>query len=1144
MKSARFVCPLIRPAISTALAQIALRSSRFAFSRTGISCQGQARADHRGYSEKASSSTGMASSAIAKQIAHATLVCLSYLLIGTICHAQTSFPGDFLGGLASGTFDTWGIATGDFNGDGKLDIATVSLNENTLNVFLGNGDGTFTGGFTYTFTGPNSPMSVIAADVHGEGKLDLIVTCYNSLNVNGGGTVSVFFGNGDGTFSHDADYVVNNRPVSVIAADFNGDGSLDLAATVNDAGTVAILINNEDGTFQAPVSYAASTGAYWLAVGDFNEDGNLDLAVTNYCITGQSPIVCTGSYIGTISVLLGNGDGTFQTASSFPAGTAPNGIAAAALSQGGNTDLLVTDASDGSLLVLLGNGNGTFQTPVTYPADAGSGDGSFLTTGDFNRDGKLDVIASGLSLVEFLGNGDGTLQQAVDYYRSSSGYPYFQVAGGDFNGDGRPDIAVGFNFVFSVFLNAGGTTRQPTTTTVQTINNGCGNATVTANVASGGQTPTGTLTLQLDGQYYTPAQFGSLNSSGNASLNLSALSVGLHTIVVVYSGDSLTQGSINSSSVNIQPAASSTALSSNPNPSLVGQFVTFTAEVTVPSSSQGCLSGSVEFLDGTTVLGSSQLYQGYASLMTSALAVGNHSITAKYLGSTYVAPSVSPVLVQVVGAAANVVFNPTSLSFPSTPVGQSSPAQPVTLTNTGTLPLTIASISASGDFSETNNCGTTVAGGQSCTINVTFTPTQGGARSGDITVDDNASSGQQMVPLTGTGLGPGITLSPSSLTFSNQGVGTTSPPQTVALTNSGNATLTISSLGITGPGSNDFGQTNNCGRSLVAGATCQIMVTFTPVSEGSFNAAISISDNLPGSPQLVPLSGSTLPGPGVSLSPSSISFSSQYVGTSGLPQTVTLTNTGNAALTITAINTTAADFGELSTCGNSVAVGASCSIGVFFDPTATGTRSGALTITDNAPGSPQSVPLTGTGQDFSLAPGSQSSATVAPGQTASYQVAVAPGGGFDQTVSLSCGGAPAQSTCSVSPSSVKLSGSAATATVTVTTAGGSAGLTQPINGPGSNMFGLWVALSGALGLAMMLSLGRWGRERRPPRLLYRLAFLCLLSAGVTMSACGGGNSGRGGGGTQAGTYNLTVTGTFTSGSTNLTHKTNLTLVVQ
>jgi hypothetical protein len=916
-----------------------------------------------------------------RRLALAIMLWLSYLFAGDVCPAQTSFPGDFLGGLPSGSFDTWGIAAGDYNGDGKLDAATVSLNEGTLNIFLGNGDGTFTGGFTYTFNGPNSPMSVITADVNGDGKLDLIVTCYNSLNINRGGTVTVFFGNGDGTFSHNADYVVVNHPVSVVAADFNGDGSLDLAATVNDAGTVAILINNGDGTFQAPVSYTASTGPYWLAVGDFNGDGNSDLAVTNYCITGQDPLVCTGSDIGTVSVLLGNGDGTFQTASSLPAGTAPNGIAAAALSSGGNTDLLVTDVSDGSLLVLLGKGDGTFQTPVAYPADAGAGGGGFLALADFNGDGKLDAVSSGISLVEFLGNGDGTFQQAVDYYRSVSGYPYFQVAGGDFNGDGRPDVAIGFQTVFSVFLNAGGTTRQATTTTVQAANNGCGNASVTANVASTGQTPTGTLTLQLDGQYYAPAQFGNLNSSGNASVNLSSLGIGPHTIVAVYSGDSSTQGTTNSSSLNIQPVASSTVLTSSPNPSLVGQSVTFGAGVTVPISSQSCLTGSVAFLDGTTVLGSSPLnYQGDASFMTSALAAGNHSMTAKYLGSTYISPSVSPVLVQIVNSAANVVFNPTSLSFPNTQIGQNSAAQPVTLTNTGTLSLIISSINASGDFSETNNCGTDVAGGQSCTINVSFTPTQGGTRNGNITVNDNA--GQQTVPLTGTGIGPGVLLSPTSLVFLNQVVGSTSPPQTVTVTNSGNVALTISSIGVIGAANNGFGQTNNCGGSLVAGASCQIHATFTPLSEGSFNAAISISDNVPGSPQLIPLSGSTTPAPFVGLSPSSISFSNQYVGTSGLPQTVTLTNTGNATLTITAINTTVADFGELSACGNTVAAGASCSIGVFFDPTATGTRSGALTITDNSTGSPQSVPLTGVGQGFSLSPGSQSTANVSPGQTA------------------------------------------------------------------------------------------------------------------------------------------------------------------
>lgn len=1078
----------------------------------------------------------------AKQIAVITVLCLSYLLAGDTCSAQTTFPGDFLAGIPSGTFDTWGMAPGDFNGDGKLDIATVSLNEGTLNVFLGNGDGTFTGGFTYTFTGePNSPISVIAADVNGDGKLDLIVVCYNALNVTGGGTVSVFFGNGDGTFVHSADYVVKNHPTAVVAADFNGDGALDLAAAVNDAGTVAILLNNGDGTFQAPVSYSASNGPYSLAVGDFNGDGNSDLAVTNYCtLLATGPYCKSEIYDGTVSVLLGNGDGTFQAATTYPAGVAPFGIAAAAMIQGGNLDLLVTDNNNGSLLVLLGNGDGTFQPPVSYPADSDSGDGAVPTVADFNGDGKLDVVTSGLSIVEFLGNGDGTLQQAVDYYRSTPGYPYFTVAGGDFNGDGHPDIAVGFNDVFSVFLNAAGTTRQATTTTVQTVNNGCGSVTIKASVASSGQVPTGTLTLQLDGQYYTTAQFGNLDSSGNASLNVT-LSIGTHTIVVVYSGDSLTKGSTNSLSLNVQPSASTTTLSSSLDPSTFGQSVTFTAAVS--SLSEGCISGGVTFLDGTTVLGTDSLSEWSAYFSTSALAAGNHSITASYAGATYVAPSVSPVLVQVVESPATAGLTPTALSFPNTPVGQNSAVQPVTLANTGGASLTITSIGASGDFSETNTCGSTVAGGQSCTINVTFSPTQAGALNGTITVIDTV--GQQAVSLSGTGLGSTVTLSPSSLTFANQAVATTSSPQTVTVTNSGNATLMISSLGITGTGTTAFAQTNNCGTSLAAAATCQIMATFTPPAQGSFVAAISISDNAPGSPELIPLSGSALPVPVVTLSPSSISFSSQYVGTSGLPQTVTVTNTGNAALTISNVTTSVADFGMLSNCTNAVQPGTNCTIGVFFDPTASGARAGTLIITDNSPSSPQVVALSGTGQDFSMAPSGSSTATVTPGQTASYTVAVSPGGGFSQTLAFSCSGAPAQATCSLSPSSLALNGSAArSVTVTVTTAGSSASLADPYGlPPATSTLALWLAFSGLPGLALVGIWGSWSKKRRGC-VLYGLALLCMLSIGITMSACGSSSSGNtGGGGTPSGTYGLTVTGTFTSGSTTLTHATKLTLVV-
>jgi hypothetical protein len=172
-----------------------------------------------------------------------------------------------------------------------------------------------------------------------------------------------------------------------------------------------------------------------------------------------------------------------------------------------------------------------------------------------------------------------------------------------------------------------------------------------------------------------------------------------------------------------------------------------------------------------------------------------------------------------------------------------------------------------------------------------------------------------------------------------------------------------------------------------------------------------------------------------------------------------------------------------------------------------------------------------------------STATVSPGQTATYKVSVVPLGGFSQTVALSCSGAPAQSSCSVSPSTIALNGTAsAPATVTVTTAGNSAALKLPINGPPAGMFGLWLALSSTLGLATLLGLVG-SRGQRSPRLLYRLAFLSLLSIGTAMPGCGSG-SGGGGGGTLAANYNLTVTGNFTSGSTTLTHTAKLTLVVQ
>jgi hypothetical protein len=403
---------------------------------------------------------------------------------------------------------------------------------------------------------------------------------------------------------------------------------------------------------------------------------------------------------------------------------------------------------------------------------------------------------------------------------------------------------------------------------------------------------------------------------------------------------------------------------------------------------------------------------------------------------------------------------------------------------------------------------------------------------------------------------PAVSLVPPSLTFGPQIIGTTSSPQTTTLTNTGAATLTLSSPVITGADANDFAlQKNTCGATLAPNDSCQVSVTFTPMAAGSLSAAVSITDDAPGSPQTVGLfgTGTTALAPAATLSPLNLTFPG-YVKNSGPSQTVTLTNTGTATLAITNVVVSPADFGILSTtCGSSLAAGSHCTIGVFFDPTAIGTRTGTLTVADNAAGSPQMVTLTGTGQDFDVTPSGSVTATVTPGQTANYTIAIAPYGGFDQTVMLSCSGAPPQSACSLSPNSIALHGSTpASVTVAVRTAGTTASLAHPAGStPDSGRLALWLTLSGWSGLV----LGSCGRSRkRPARLLYGLAFLCLFSLGITFSSCGGGSTGAGNSTTTsssppatptpAGSYDLTVTGTFTSGSTTLTHATKLTLVVQ
>jgi Abnormal spindle-like microcephaly-assoc'd, ASPM-SPD-2-Hydin len=303
---------------------------------------------------------------------------------------------------------------------------------------------------------------------------------------------------------------------------------------------------------------------------------------------------------------------------------------------------------------------------------------------------------------------------------------------------------------------------------------------------------------------------------------------------------------------------------------------------------------------------------------------------------------------------------PMSLSFANQTVGIASAAQTATLSNSGQTSLNIASISLGGNngtFSQTNNCGSTLAAGDSCKITVSWTPSAAGSMTGAITITDNAPNSPQTVALSGTGTVPAVTLSPTSLTFPTQIVFTTSSAQTVTLTNNGAGTLNISSIAKTG----QFSQTNTCGASVAPGAGCTISVSFRPTVKGAGHGTVSVTDNALGSPQTVNLTGT---GTYVEFTPTSLNFGNQPAGTTSLPQTITLTNKGDAAMNvreIVLVGANPSDFAQTNSCGATLASGASCFITVTFTPSVKGKRKAAVGVADSGGGSPQSVSLTGMG---------------------------------------------------------------------------------------------------------------------------------------------------------------------------------------
>ncbi len=485
-------------------------------------------------------------------------------------------------------------------------------------------------------------------------------------------------------------------------------------------------------------------------------------------------------------------------------------------------------------------------------------------------------------------------------------------------------------------------------------------------------------------------------------------------------------------------------------------------------------------------------------------------------------------------AGAAIVLTPLTLTFSATVIGSASVAQNITISNTGGTASGLQTVSVNGsDFNiAANTCGTSLGSDVGCTVSIVFAPTASGVRSGTFSVTDD--SGTQTVSLSGTGTSPATdALSPLALAFAPQQITTASSTQQIVLTNSGDLPLTLVAAQVT---SGDFTAVNTCGNSLNAHSSCAIDVAFAPKNVGTISGVLSMSDEY--RTQTVSLSGTGLAPPGVSLSPfSAVSFPATGVGITTAAQAVTLTNNGGVPLLLQGVAVTG-DFIIVpgsNTCDGSVAVGATCSMQIAFAPTVGGPRSGNLTIEDNAAGSPQTLSLSGMGVDFTFAANGVASLKIASGQNAVYPLLLSSAGNDPGTVTFSCSGAPANSTCNVTPATAPLGG-VTTVSVTVLT-----GVTATANSSRRQWSG-----DGMFCLATLAPIGLLAFRRTRQGFAAAIVLVWLIAA----TGCGSGRAIPLESGsnpnptpnpvTPAGTYTIAVS----AGSAGLTRTVDLTLVVQ
>jgi hypothetical protein len=1068
------------------------------------------------------------------------------------------------------------VVSGDFNNDGIPDLAVLSNGSpGSVDVFLGNGDGTFQMPAASSSTVGYGPRAMAGADVNGDGLLDLVVVneCADGGCANG--SVSVLLGNGNGTFQPAVAFATGQNSKFVAVGDLNFDGLPDLAVTNNGDGTVSVLLSNGLGSlYSAATSYVVGSGAGSLptgvAMGIFNPGlGFWDLAVST-----------SGDH--TVTILPENGYGTFnvggETTLDLPAGAAPYWLATGDLRDDGTLDLVVPDANSSSVYVLLGNGNATFQPYATYSVGLLP---QGVSLGDINGDGVLDLVVpntdSDGTVSVLRGNGDGTFASQMVY---TVGNNPAWAALADFNGDGMLDIA-------------------------------------TSDLGSS------TATILLQAQTETATATG-----------INVLGAGSHLVLASYPGDAERAASESGTTplTGTPLTSTTTALVAAPNPAIAGQTVTLTATITPtpncsapgtadpregktfssrsrrdspPVGAQAspgpeCSFGSVSFYDGATLLGSGTVNSsGVATFTSTSLPVGSDGLTAVYSGNVSFAGSTSSAYTEVISLTSTTTTlsgspNPATTGASVTLTATISPAPgasagtvnfydgetllgTVSVNSSGVATLAITSLPAGSDsltavYSGNADFGTSTSIVFSETVNpLTSTTTT-------LAAAPNPAIAGQSVMLTATVV-PAPTGSPAgTVSFYH---GTTLLGATV-VNSSGVAVFTTSSLptgalimtavysgnaGFAGSTSSALTETVATATATtllaapnpaIAGQSVTLTATVVPAPTGSpagtvsfYHATTLLGATAVNSSGVAVFTTSSLP-TGALIMTAMYSGNAAFGGSTSSALTVTVAAatavTTSTALTVSPDPAFDNQPTTLTATVSPAPTGSPAGTVSFYSGTTllgTGTlnASGVATFTSSSlvVGSDSITAVYAGNSGFAASTSSAVSLTVAtsftvtapttavpvaPGGAATVNLTVPPlGGAFNSVVTLSASGLPAGATATFNPATVTPGSAGAPTVMTIQLATLAAGIPAsevPANHPrlpagplalGFGMFGMFGTVFGAV----------HGRKR----LSRQFALVLLLaSLGVTASvlaSCGGGfaNTPQ----TSAGNYTITVTGT-------------------